>query len=71
MRNMLIFEAVKEAIKTDGVIVRKAYYGNEIKPTNTPDGLMIFSKTEGKPPAKWWQPCADDLMAEDWEVVNL
>lgn len=67
---MLISEAVKEAMKTGSKIIRKSYYGVEIKPTNTPDGLIVFSKAEGRSPAKRWQPLADDLVADDWEIVN-
>lgn len=67
---MLISEAVKEAIKTGGKITRKDFQGHLFKPTNTPDGVIILAPKSKKPHSKRWQPCADDLMAEDWEVVD-
>lgn len=67
---MLISEAVKEAMKTGGKITRKKFRGHTFEPTNTPDGIIIFSPRTERSPSKWWHPCADDLMAEDWKVVD-
>ena len=30
----------------------------------------IVTSNDGKHLIRYWQPSADDLMAEDWEVIN-
>lgn len=42
----------------------------KILPTNSPDGCIVESATEGKP-RRGWQPTAGDLVADDWEPVGL
>lgn len=73
---MDIKEAVKKALRTDGVIYRKsvrpegeATYG-VIKPTNSYDSCMMIVVSRGMPQrsCRAWNPTADDLMADDWEV---
>lgn len=73
---MNIQEAVKKALKTDGVIYRKsvgqegeATYG-VIKPTNSYDSCLLLVISRGIPQrsCRAWNPTADDLMTDDWEV---
>lgn len=42
----------------------------KILPTNSPDGCIMESATDGKP-RRGWQPTAGDLVAEDWVPVGL
>ncbi len=73
---MNIQEAVKKALKTDGVIYRKsvrpegeATYG-AIKPTNSYDScrLLVFRRGVPQRSCRAWNPTADDLIADDWEI---
>ncbi len=75
---MDIKEAVKEAMKKDGVICRasakdecSAIFG-VIKPTNTYDTCLLLVVKNGKVEngCKWWNPTADDLMADDWGTLS-
>ena len=75
---MNICDATKEALSVDGWIRRP--WGDTgrfifAKPTDTSDCCLVFAaKEQGerqKPPAKRWQPQAEDLIAKDWEVVIL
>jgi len=71
---MYIHEAVKQALEDKKYITRSnAWWGRhiKIKPTNTPDCCMCFSIDEKeKSPTRGWQPQAEDLMANDWTVVD-
>lgn len=73
---MTISEAVKEAMETGGLIRRgknKWDVRIAIKPTNSYQACICviykigMQQGEGK---SWWNPTADDLMADDWEVIN-
>lgn len=68
---MNIYEATKEALRVGGWIKRP--WGDDgfyVKPTDTGDACLVFAH-EKKSPAKRWNPFAEDLIAEDWEVVIL
>lgn len=75
---MHIHEAVKEALKEDGFICRKSVreYNMSIfgviKPTNTYDTclLLVVKNGEIDKGSRWWNPTADDLTADDWEVLR-
>jgi len=70
---MFIHEAVKAAISEGKFITRPdAWWGTKekIKPTNTPDCCICFDRKNEKPPVRGWEPPAEDLMADDWAVVN-
>lgn len=76
---MNIQEAVRLAIESNGYIARrkcedeKAFHRTRIKPTNSYATCIIFTfDQEGKKitHCKNWNPTADDLMAEDWEVFK-
>ena len=62
---MFIHEAVKEAIEKHGNIRRRIWesIGTELFIT-TP---LMFAKRKGP---RCWSPVADELMADDWEVVD-
>ena len=68
---MNIYEAVKEALKTDKCIITPDFEGViKIKPTNE-SGNCIVLKADGSNPSKHgWNPQADELIREDWIVVD-
>lgn len=62
---MLISEATKKALETSRCIKRKnCPFPNKILPTPL-DDMQIISDETNKPPAKWWAPLTEDLIAED------
>lgn len=72
---MYLHEAVKEAMKTNGLIYRKETVQNSdgvlqgaIRPTNTYDTciLVVLEDEKIKKSYRAWNPTADDLMADDW-----
>ena len=75
---MNIQEAVKKAVEIDGVICRESVYRpylenfNVIKPTNSYHTCMVISVMRGKAyrGAKDWNPSADDLVSNDWNVLR-
>ena len=53
-----------------GYIVRKKWKGNfRILPTNT--DLCSIADAPGMEQAPRWNPYAEDLMADDWEVQEV
>ena len=71
---MYIHEAVKKASESELYISRRsAWWGAiiKIKPTNTSDCCIVQMEMDGEEydPIRGWQPKAEDLMADDWEVV--
>lgn len=75
---MHIHEAVKEALKNDGLIYRKSAKREEqdryaaIKPTNSYETCILIVFVDGKPErsARSWNPTANDLAADDWECLG-
>lgn len=75
---MNIQEAVKTALKEDALICRTSAKMENmsvlgaIKPTNTYDTCLLLVINNGKIErgSRWWNPTADDLMADDWEVLK-
>lgn len=68
---MFIHEAVKQALETDGWIVREGIEIFEtlaIKPTNTGFNCIVKSRLTKEAPC--WNPSAEDLMADDWVVLS-
>lgn len=66
---MYIHEATKTAVRVCGCIVRPKWRGHvHIKPTNTPECCWVLRK--GKAPCPRWEPKAEDLMADDWEITS-
>lgn len=68
---MNIVEAVEKAMKEGRCITIEAFNGKaKIKPTNE-NGNCIVMNADGHQPSRFgWQPTADDLLREDWEVVD-
>lgn len=66
---MNIQKATKAAMAIDGLIVRKPWRGHvHIKPTDWPEACFVYAKEQA--PCPRWQPKAEDLMADDWEVTT-
>lgn len=65
---MNIQKAVKAAMAIDGCITRPPWRGHlHIKPTDLPEKCFAIT-SEGRTPR--WEPDAEELMAEDWEVTT-
>lgn len=65
---MLIHEAVKEAMEKGKLIYRRPWPFWKFEPKNTMDCVIIHARD--KEPKRCWNPQAEDLMANDWEVVE-
>lgn len=73
---MYIHEAVKEAMENGKMIYRVSTMQTNgarhgaIKPTNTYDECILIVMEDGEPKrsCRAWNPTADDLMADDWEI---
>ena len=74
---MLINEAVKKALEMEAMIVRREWERTSdermaIKPKNTRAVCwIVYLNTEDAPKRerRWWAPKADDLVADDWELL--
>lgn len=72
---MRIHEAVKEAMRINGIIFRKSARRPEsevfavIKPSNSYETCQLIICKYGRVEraARSWNPTADDLTADDWE----
>ena len=75
---MFIHEATEKALRENCFICRKSAKKENmsvfgiIKPTNTYDTCLLLIVKNGKidKGSGWWNPTADDLMADDWEVLR-
>ncbi len=69
---MRIDEAVRKAIEENGSIIRKSTLesNTRIKPTNTYDCCIIFTIGSNHRQSRYWNPTADDLIANDWDVLK-
>ena len=67
-----IQNAVKKAMQANKCIMRKIPFWTEneskIKPTNTAHYCICMQK--GSPAKRGWEPLAEDLIANDWIVVD-
>lgn len=71
MQDMTIDQAVKEALASGGYIQRRSnplWRSFAIMPTNSSDCCVVCSADKKQRPR--WNPNADDLAAEDWEVLK-
>lgn len=76
---MVISEAVKLATEQGGMIYRKEIWSNKgfsnvfIKPTNSYDHCIVVKYQDGKEDSccRNWNPTAEDLMADDWELWKV
>lgn len=67
---MLISEATKEALKTSRCIKRKScILPGRIKPVALGD-MHVISDDTNRSPRRWWALNTEDLIADDWEVVD-
>lgn len=76
---MYIHEAVKKAAEQNGLIVRKGIFDKNglritaIKPTNSYDTCILVSydkNTKKNRSCRNWNPTQDDLMADDWGLLE-
>lgn len=69
---MKIDEAVKRAIEENASIIRKSTMksNTRIKPTNTYDCCIIFTVGSNHQQSRYWNPTADDLIADDWQMIK-
>lgn len=75
---MHIHEAAKKALEESGLIIRTSAKEPEsniysaIRPTNSYDACRLITMRAGKTEkaCRWWNPTADDLMADDWTVIK-
>ncbi len=75
---MNIQKAVKRALEENGLIIRTSAKEPQsdtysaIRPINSYDTcrLVVLKKGKIERACRWWNPTADDLMADDWTVVK-
>lgn len=75
---MYISEAVKKSLETNGVIYRESAQRSHteirtvIKPTSTYNTclLIVCRNNRAERSAANWNPTADDLIANDWNVLR-
>ena len=66
---MFIHEAVKRAMEVNGCIYRLQHPLWLMKPTHIRMDISVITK-KNLIPRRGWQPKAEDLMANDWEVTK-
>ena len=71
MRKMNINEAVKKTMEKGNCMTLPEFNGGaKIKPTNG-RGNCIVMNADGSNPSKYgWQPSADELIRDDWLLVD-
>lgn len=70
---MKINEAVEKSLKEKKAITRTSWlsdFGFKVFPTDSRDCCYLIQKDEKQQPARCWNPTANDLLADDWEVVG-
>lgn len=70
---MNIQEAVKKAMKTNSFITCTTSIGYrhfKIKPTDTLGCCMVIPLDLNAPPTRGWQPKAEDLISDNWIVID-
>lgn len=69
---MRIHEAVEKALKEKSPITRTALrdFGFGIFPTDSSDCCYLIIKDGKQQPTRCWNPTANDLLADDWELVT-
>jgi hypothetical protein len=68
---MYLHEAVKKAMEQNRLIYRKSKPYSGFEPTNSPDCCILHDiiNPNGKKGLRW-QPQADDLTCDDWELYE-
>ena len=64
---MNICEAVKIALK-EGNCIREKPFNVKVKIDHGATGTLM--KLDGNHPVKGWQPTSEELISEDWEVME-
>ena len=67
---MNIQKAVRKAVEMNGYITGTEHFKNKvfIKPTDTKDlCICCVNKDYSR---RGWQPCASDLIADDWDAIS-
>ena len=68
---MNIIEATKKAVDENKAIYRKSFPRIKFVPTNSKDAAFIlFSDDNDRSAGRMWNPFANDILADDWEIVN-
>lgn len=69
---MKIHEAVEKALKEKKPITRTSLsgFGFKVFPTDSSDCCYLIPEDEKQQPARRWNPTANDLLADDWELVT-
>lgn len=70
---MNIQDSTKIAIKHSLTMTRKKWkesHQARVLPTNDSFLQCVITSRDGKQITRYWQPSADDLVADDWEVIN-
>lgn len=76
---MHIHEAVKKALEENALIIRtsakepQSDIYSAIRPSNSYDTckLVAIKKRKVERACRWWNPTADDLMADDWTITKV
>ena len=70
-KKMYIQEAAKQAIEKEKYMTLPEFQGGaKIKPTNGRRNCILMN-ADGSNPSKYgWQPSAEELLREDWIVVD-
>ena len=68
---MNIIEAILEAKKENVEIARSWWKDSlSIRPTDSPECCIVIDLKNKKPLASRWNPKAEDLTANDWELIK-
>ena len=68
---MNVKEAVQQAIEEKRFItLPEIEESAKIQPTNEEGNCVVMRKDGSHPSRKGWQPTAEELMREDWKVVD-
>lgn len=68
---MTISEVVEKAITENKCITVPELKGKvKIKPTNDGKELCVLMRADGSHPRTGWQPTAEQLMRDDWLVID-
>ena len=71
MRKINIQEAVKQAVEERKYITLPEFEGGaKIKPTNGRGNCIVMNADGSSPSKSGWQPSADELMRDDWLIVD-
>lgn len=67
---MFIHEAVKTALENNKAITLAEHDGAKIKPTHHKETCTVMLR-DGSHPSKYgWQPTVEQLIRDDWEIVD-